>query len=176
MQGVTTNQFANWRIDAPTMLRLVRDIMRRFDPEKIILFGSYAYGEPTEDSDLDLLVVMPHRGPGHRMATKIRLSVGVKFPMDLLVRSSAELHQGVSQRDWFIVEILEKGITLHDRANPAMGAQGRSRLRRRLASARIHARATKQCKKWTEKQLLKGVTPAMCGPDLIANRVGRELV
>ena len=81
--------------------------------------------------------MMAHRGPGYRIATKIRLGLDVKFPMDLLVRSSAELRKGVSQQDWFIVEVLEKGIVLHDRANPAVGAKGRSRLRRRFASAAV---------------------------------------
>jgi len=41
---------------------LARRIADRFQPSKIILFGSYAYGEPKEDSDVDLLVVMPVRG------------------------------------------------------------------------------------------------------------------
>jgi predicted nucleotidyltransferase len=116
---------------------LAREIARRVKPQRIILFGSYAYGQPTPDSDVDLLVVMPHRGPPHRMATRIRLAVGPRFPMDLIVRSSAELRQGVSESEWFIVEILEKGIVLHDRADPAVGAKGRSRLRRRLAAAAV---------------------------------------
>ena len=137
MSTVIANQPAACHVDARTITHLARQVARRFDPERIILFGSYAYGEPTADSDVDLLIVMAHRGPGYRVATKIRLDLDVKFPMDLLVRSAAELRKGASQNDWFIVEVLEKGIVLHDRANPAVGAKGRSRLRRRLASAAV---------------------------------------
>jgi predicted nucleotidyltransferase len=129
--------FADRLIDTRLIERLAGDIVRLFSPEKIILFGSYAYGRPTEDSDVDLMMVMPHRGPGYRTATRIRLAVEVTFPMDLLVRSAAELRRGVSQHDWFIVEVLEKGIILHDRTDPSMGAKGRSRLRRRFAPPAI---------------------------------------
>jgi predicted nucleotidyltransferase len=124
-------------VGAIAVARFVEQVARLFKPERIILFGSYAYGEPTEHSDVDLLVVTPHRGPAHRVATRIRLAVPVTFPMDLLVRSAAELRQGVSESDWFIVEVLEKGIILYDRSDPAVGTKGRSRLRRRSASAEI---------------------------------------
>lgn len=131
------HQLAARHVDARTIVQLVRHVARRFNPEKIILFGSYAYGAPTEDSDVDLLIVMGHHGPGNRVATRIRLDLDVTFPMDLLVRSAAELRKEVSQHNWFIVEVLERGIVLHDRANPAVGAKGRSRLRRRFASAAV---------------------------------------
>ena len=114
-----------------------RDIARMMKPDKIILFGSYANGNPTEDSDVDLLIVMRHRGPGYRVATRIRLALAVQFPMDLLVRSEAELRKGQNQSDWFFVEVLERGIVLHDRTNPAVGAKGRSRLRRGVDSATV---------------------------------------
>jgi predicted nucleotidyltransferase len=137
MSLVITNHLAAGHVDARTITQLARQVMRQFNPDRIILFGSYAYGTPTEDSDVDLLIVKAHRGPGYRIATKIRLDLDVKFPLDLLVRSAAELRKGVSQHDWFVVEVLEKGIILHDRANPAVGAKGRSRLRRRLAAAAV---------------------------------------
>jgi predicted nucleotidyltransferase len=119
------------------IVALVEDIVRLSDPDKVILFGSHANGTPTEDSDVDLLIVMPHRGAGHRVATRIRLAMDVNFPMDLLVRSPAELRKGVFQHDWFIVEVLEKGIVLHDRTDPSMGAKGRGRLRRRHTPATL---------------------------------------
>jgi predicted nucleotidyltransferase len=137
MSIVLVNKLSESPVKTGAITQLVQTVARRFDPERIILFGSYAYGNPTEDSDVDLLIVMSHRGPGYRVATKIRLGLDVKFPMDLLVRSAAELRKGVSQRDWFSIEVLEKGIVLHDRANPAVGAKGRRRLRRRLASAAV---------------------------------------
>ena len=109
----------------------------RFNPQRVILFGSYAYGKPNDDSDVDILIVMPHEMPAYRTATQIRLSVLQTFPMDLLVRTASELREGAAQNNWFFVEVLEKGIVLHDRANRAMGAKGRSRLRRRLAAAKV---------------------------------------
>jgi predicted nucleotidyltransferase len=124
-------------VDAGVLVQFVGDVARLFRPERIILFGSYAYGDPTPDSDVDLLIVMPHRGPAHRTATRIRLAVPATFPMDLLVRSAAELRKGLSQQDWFIVELLEKGIVLHDHSDPAVGAKGRSRLRRRAYTSKI---------------------------------------
>ena len=42
-----------------TIRKFVAEIVRQFHPEKVILFGSYAYGKPTYDSDVDLLVIMP---------------------------------------------------------------------------------------------------------------------
>jgi predicted nucleotidyltransferase len=124
-------------LDGDVIVALVQTIVRQFKPDRIILFGSYAYGMPTEDSDVDLLVVMPHRGPAHRTATRIRLASAATFPMDLLVRSAAEIEKGIGENDWFLIEVLEKGIVLHDRANPSVGAQGRGRLRRRLAPAAL---------------------------------------
>jgi predicted nucleotidyltransferase len=115
----------------------VDQVVTRFRPSRVILFGSHAYGHPTADSDVDLMVVMPHRGPAARAATRIRLACPRGFPMDLIVRSEPELKKGAAEKDWFIVEVLEKGIVLHDRADRAMGAKGRSRLRRRLAVAPV---------------------------------------
>ena len=67
-------------------------IVREFKPEKIILFGSYAYGTPTEDSDVDLMVVMPHEGHPAYKAIEIDRAVRRQFPLDLLVRSPQEIY------------------------------------------------------------------------------------
>ena len=122
MSRAITTSLSSSVIDARLIERFASDVARVFKPEKIVLFGSYAYGKPTEDSDVDLLIVMPHRGPGHRTATRIRLAVAVTFPMDLPVRSASELRRAVGQRDYFIVEVREKGIVLHDRSDPASAA------------------------------------------------------
>src|SRR5262249_32839860 len=66
--------------------RFAREVAERFRPDKIILFGSYAYGTPHEDSDVDILVVMPARNQLDQ-AYKIRLAVDAPFPMDLIVRT-----------------------------------------------------------------------------------------
>ncbi len=91
-----------------------QEIARQFRPRRIILFGSYGYGKPTRDSDVDLLVIMPHRGRGVEKAIEIRLKVRAPFPMDLLVRSPQKIRQRLAWGDYFIEEILEKGETLYE--------------------------------------------------------------
>lgn len=122
-------------VPAAAILRIVGHIARNFGPRRVILFGSYAYGTPNGDSDVDLMIVMPHEGTSHSKATEIRLSMPAPFPMDLLVRSPNELRSALRQKDWFVVEVLEKGIVLYDESDRAVGTKGRSRLRRRLAAA-----------------------------------------
>ena len=59
---------------------LAERMAREFEPESIILFGSYAGGDPTQDSDVDLLVVLPHQGKDCRMAAEIRGRIRPSFP------------------------------------------------------------------------------------------------
>ena len=96
-----------------------------FRPEKIILFGSYAYGNPTEDSDVDILVVMPHKGASYLKASEISTKVRNAFPMDLLVRSPAIIRQRIAWNDFFLREITEKGKVLYDAAREGVGRKGR---------------------------------------------------
>jgi uncharacterized protein len=90
------------------------EIAREFRPRRIILFGSYAYGKPNHDSDVDLLVIMPHRGCGADKATEIRLRVRAPFPMDLLVRSPQKIRQRLAWGDCFVQEVLDKGEVLYE--------------------------------------------------------------
>jgi uncharacterized protein len=89
-------------------------VAREFRPRKIILFGSYAYGRPTEDSDVDLLVIMPFRGSANKKAVEIEMRLNRRFPMDLLVRTPATVRQRVKLGDWFMREITEKGQVLYE--------------------------------------------------------------
>ena len=101
--------------------RFVDQVVQRFHPRKVILFGSHAYGRPTEDSDVDLMVIMPHRGPGARAATRIRLACPRSFPMDLVVRTPAEVRRRVRMGDPFLREVTSKGIVLHESRDARMG-------------------------------------------------------
>lgn len=90
------------------------DIVREFNPLQIILFGSYAYGTPTEDSDVDLLVVMDiPEAETSQQASEIWQRIPYRFSMDLLVRSPKEIAYRVLHNDWFLREILEKGNVLY---------------------------------------------------------------
>ena len=91
------------------------DIVREFAPLQVILFGSYAYGTPTEDSDVDLLVVMDiPEAETSRQATEIWQRIPRRFSMDLLVRSPEEIAYRISHNDWFLREITEKGEVLYE--------------------------------------------------------------
>ena len=95
------------------------DIVREFAPLQVFLFGSYAYGTPTEDSDVDLLVVMPiPKSEFRNKAVEIRQRIPYRFSMDLLVRSPEEIAYRVSYNDWFLREITEKGELLHGKNTP----------------------------------------------------------
>lgn len=90
-------------------------VARKFRPQKIILFGSYAYGTATEDSDVDLLIVMPRRRyRGEGMSVQIRHGVPRKFPLDLLVRTPAEVARRLRWGDFFMREIMERGEVLYE--------------------------------------------------------------
>jgi predicted nucleotidyltransferase len=95
--------------------RYVDRIVERFHPQKVILFGSHAYGRPLPDSDVDLLVVMPAKNEVSQ-SIRIRLALSAPFPMDLLVRTPENLAKRLAWSDWFLREIVENGVVLHDTA------------------------------------------------------------
>src|SRR5438477_10825888 len=85
---------ARWYRGADIPMRLIRRFARqvaeRFQPEKIILFGSYAYGTPHDDSDVDILVIMPCRN-GIDQACRIDAAFDPPFPLDLIVRKPKDV-------------------------------------------------------------------------------------
>ena len=90
-------------------------IAAAFQPRRIILFGSYAYGTPTEDSDVDVMVVMPKgRRATLDTAVKIRLQVPAAFPVDVLVRSEREMERRLQHRDMFTEQITQKGKVMYE--------------------------------------------------------------
>lgn len=91
-----------------------RRIGREFDAERIILFGSYARGEVTEDSDVDLLVIGPFEGRSVDKSVEIRMKLRPKFPLDLLVRTPEKVRQRIEMGDCFMKEILEEGKVLYE--------------------------------------------------------------
>ena len=97
--------------------RLCAVIAREFQPEKIILFGSWAYGKPETDSDIDLLVVMPFEGSPFRQAgtilNRVIQVVGV-LPLDLLVKTAEQLDERLAIGDGFVRDILERGKVLYE--------------------------------------------------------------
>jgi predicted nucleotidyltransferase len=101
-------------------MNLIKDIAdfikKKFNPQKTMLFGSYAYGRPSSESDIDLLIIMNTSLRFHKQSAIIRLALdeafNVSFPMDIIVRDQDEIEKRVKQGDFFIKEILEEGIPL----------------------------------------------------------------
>jgi len=115
--------------------RYARQIVDWFHPDKIVLFGSYAYGSPTQDSDVDLLVVMPTR---NQVEQAVRIDEAIEerdFPLDLFVRTPKTLENRLRWGDSFLQEIVTRGKVLYEKANGRMGGQGRKRHRGRPTTA-----------------------------------------
>ncbi len=91
-----------------------RLVGREFGAERVILFGSYARGEITEDSDVDLLVIGPFEGKSIDKSVEIRMKLRPRFAMDLLVRTPEKVHQRIEMGDGFMREILEEGKVLYE--------------------------------------------------------------
>ncbi len=117
--------------------RFAREVAERFKPDKIILFGSYAYGTPHEDSDVDILVVMPARDE-ISLAVRIRMAVWAPFPMDLIVRTPKRLARRIALGDSFVREITSQGKTLYEKADGGVGGKsgGRSPHRKKAGPKR----------------------------------------
>jgi predicted nucleotidyltransferase len=107
--------------------RFARRIAERFHPRKIILFGSYAYGTPHAESDVDLLVIMPAHDVVNQ-AIRIDLAFEHPFSLDLIVRTPKQIERGLRDDDWFLREIVEKGKVLYEAPDEEVGSQSRGRL------------------------------------------------
>lgn len=104
-------------VDQQDIVSFAKAVAHKFDPEKIVLFGSYARGQPDENSDVDILVVMNHVGKPSEQALAIRREVRRRFPLDLIVRSPQETQRRQDQGDPFISSIINEGHTLYERAS-----------------------------------------------------------
>ena len=94
--------------------KFCRELVEAYHPQKVVLFGSYAYGVPGEHSDVDLLVVMPVEGSPARMSAEILTRLSPPFPLDVLVRSPETLAGRLEAGDFFLNEIIKNGVVLHE--------------------------------------------------------------
>src|SRR5271157_4894549 len=109
--------------------RFARDVAKQFHPDKIILFGSHAYGKPHADSDVDILVVMPARNASDQ-AIKIDRVTEPQFPLDLIVRTPKTITWRLKEGDSFLREVMARGKVLYEKAHQRVGTKSRVRLRR----------------------------------------------
>jgi predicted nucleotidyltransferase len=94
--------------------QLCKRIVQEFNPEKIILFGSHAYGQPTLESDLDLLVVMQFNGDPLEQAVSMLNCLNVLLPIDLLVRTPEQMRHRLEMGDRFMRDIVERGQVMYE--------------------------------------------------------------
>lgn len=90
-------------------------ISREFDPERIVLFGSHAYGTPGEYSDVDLLVILAFEGKPYRKSLEILKRVDPRFPVDILARRPEDTARRYRECDPLIRDALDRGIVLYER-------------------------------------------------------------
>src|SRR5438132_8962895 len=107
VNAVSIRRYHSPNIPMSAIRRLARQIAEQFQPDKIILFGSYAYGTPHEDSDVDLLVVMPAKNEMDQ-GFKIRVAIPAPFPMDILVRKPSEMKWRLAEGESFTTEVVNK--------------------------------------------------------------------
>src|SRR6266702_4166435 len=133
-QAQATRPIPDWAtLRPPVTEALLADITPRlvaqFQPYQVVLFGSYAYGTPDLESDVDLLVVMDSDEPMVQRIRRVTEVAKVRFlPMDVIVRTPAEMAQRLAMGDFFLAEILKKGKVLYRREPTCcMGQQSRTK-------------------------------------------------
>lgn len=81
-----------------------RRLAVEYRPNRIVLFGSYARGEPGPDSDVDLLVVMPFKGSGVNKAAEMIRKLSPRFAVDLVIRTPDDVERRLAMNDFFLKE------------------------------------------------------------------------
>lgn len=105
------------QIDIGAINHHVEAIAKKFQPEKIMLFGSYASGSHAPHSDVDLLVIMDTEQSTWDLAVEISLEVKHSFPMDIVVRTPKEIARRLRLGDFFIQSVMENGKVLYERTD-----------------------------------------------------------
>lgn len=103
----------------PILKEIVEDLKKEYKPIKVILFGSYAYGIPMEDSDIDIFILKNTKERSvDRIITVKRIiyNPNRKIPISPLIYEPSELEERIRIGDDFIKEILDKGIILYEEA------------------------------------------------------------
>lgn len=96
--------------------RITKQIVKKYKPEKIILFGSYAWGKPTEDSDVDLFIIKnTQKKKISRMYEVYKLLWNKRLPLDVLVYNPREVKERLSLGDFFIDDIIKNGKLIYER-------------------------------------------------------------
>jgi len=112
----TSRAYYWWPITEAKIRQAVQKIVDAARPEKIILFGSFAHGQPNPDSDVDLLVIVESEQDAHSRSVQIsEILYPRPFPVDIVVRTPAEVAERIALGDCFFREIMTKGRVLYER-------------------------------------------------------------
>ncbi|MHB0979664.1 MAG: nucleotidyltransferase domain-containing protein [Thermoleophilia bacterium] len=100
-----------------TLDEIVQRIVDGFNPQRIILFGSWARGSAGPDSDVDLLIVMEVEGSKRKKATEIDIAlVGVPVPIDLIVVTPSDVERSIDSLGSIVASAFREGKVLYERA------------------------------------------------------------
>ena len=105
------------RVPMKAIRAVAQLIADQFPVEKILLFGSYAHGKPTEGSDVDYLIIIDHDKRSNRKQM-FEISEALSFhpfPMDIVVRTPRDIRERIPQGDWFLKDAVTKGRVLYER-------------------------------------------------------------
>jgi len=103
------------KITQQKIKKICQVIAEKFKPEKIILFGSFAWGRPTFDSDVDLLIIKKTKKDFIQSQMKIRRIINGELPVDILVKTPAELEKRLRLRDFFFEDVIKKGKVIYEK-------------------------------------------------------------
>ena len=93
---------------------VINRIVKNINPEKIILFGSYASGNPSEESDLDILIVKEMRMPRYKRGREVKKHLrGMKIPIDVIVYTKKEIKEWEGTKTAFINQAIKQGKVLY---------------------------------------------------------------
>lgn len=104
-------------VDQTQIDALTEKIVQQFRPVRIILFGSYGYGTPTTDSDVDLLVILPFSGKCQNKSLEILEKTNPTFAIDLLARTPEQVQIRLQENDFSIKEIIQRGKVLYEKVD-----------------------------------------------------------
>ncbi|MBA7517102.1 hypothetical protein ES705_09152 [subsurface metagenome] len=104
------------KVDKYLIDDITRRIVKAVAPEKIILFGSHAYGKPSKDSDLDILVIMKSNLPRYKRSVPIyRALTGMLIPKDIIVYTPQEVEDWDDVPQAFVTTAVTRGKTIYEK-------------------------------------------------------------
>lgn len=102
--------------DRSVIEEIVNRVLQSVQPEKIILFGSHAYGQPHADSDLDILIIVNSDLPRYKRAVPIyKALAGLLIPKDILVYTPEEVDAWAEVPQAFVTTVLKKGKVIYEK-------------------------------------------------------------